>query len=144
MFWDTHEVGRVEIPRMEVPKFHAAYSVTEESDPTGRAPSDPGAKLDSGKQIAGELVLGFPHALSALVQVATFGARKYSRSGFLQVEDGERRYLDAAMRHLLKYGMGELSDEDSKLPHLWAVLWNIAAVIELQERRAKCKSATEA
>lgn len=107
----------------------------KERDPFGKALHEPGAKADEGKQIAGELVLSFPRAMEALIQVATFGAAKYSRGGFLSVESGELRYLDAAMRHLLKHGKGEDLDVEMGLPHLWAVLWNVAVMIELQERR---------
>lgn len=105
-----------------------------EADPNGLAPSDPGAKLDQGKQIAGEIILAFPRAISALIEIATFGAAKYSRQGFLAVPDAERRYLDALMRHLLKYGKGEALDPDSGLHHLHHALWNMAAIVEIHER----------
>ena len=106
-----------------------------EFDPNGKAPSDPGSKLDGGKLLAGELVLSFPHALEALVTVATYGAGKYSRHGFLQVPNAEVRYLDACMRHLLKYGQGEHLDPESGLPHIDHALWNVAAIVELGRRK---------
>lgn len=107
-----------------------------EQDPNGLPPTAPGAKLDQGKPISGEVILGFPNALHALVTVATFGAAKYSRHGFLAVPQGEQRYLDALMRHLIAWGRGEATDADSGLPHTWHALWNMAAVVELAERSA--------
>lgn len=94
----------------------------------------PGAKDDKGKPIAGELVLGFPRALEALVAVATYGANKYSRGGYLHVNNFDVRYLDAAMRHLLSYGRGDKTDKESGLPHLAHCLWNIAAILEMETR----------
>ena len=94
----------------------------------------PGAKDDKAKPIAGELVLGFPRALEALVAVATYGANKYSRGGYLHVNNFDVRYLDAAMRHLLSYGRGDKTDKESGLPHLAHCLWNIAAILEMETR----------
>jgi len=115
-----------------------------EFDPNGKKASDPGSKLDGGKLLAGELVLSFPRALEALVQVATYGAGKYSRHGFLQVPNAEVRYLDACMRHLLKYGQGEHLDLESGLPHIDHALWNVAAIVELGRRKEQTKTPPEA
>ena len=106
----------------------------DEFDPTGTEAHEPGAKLDGGKLIAGELILSFPHAMEALATIATYGAKKYSRTGFLHVPDAEVRYMDALMRHLLKHGQGERLDQESGLPHLDHALWNIAAIVELGRR----------
>ena len=120
--------GRVLLDSDEAPRTPI------ESDPSGLPLGAPGAKADKDKVLAGELIMSFPHAMDALCQVATFGAKKYSRAGFLRVENGEVRYLDAAMRHLIKHGKGEALDSETGLPHLWAVLWNVAAIVEIQER----------
>ena len=97
-------------------------------------PHAPGAKLDSGKPLAGVL-LEFSRALEAVVAVGTFGANKYSRSGWMSVQDGERRYTDAMMRHLLKHGQGEEFDPEHGIEHLAAVIWNACAALELRLRR---------
>jgi hypothetical protein len=109
----------------------------EERDPFGLPPDAPGCKLDDGKLIAGELLLSFPRAIRAIATIATYGAKKYSRHGFLSVPNAEVRYLDAMMRHLLAYGAGEIADRESGLPHLHHALWNIAAIIEIGERQEK-------
>ena len=100
----------------------------------------PGAKDDKAKPMAGELIFGFPHALSQFIEVATYGAYKYTRGGYLHVSNAKVRYLDAAMRHLLAYGTGQMNDRESGLPHLAHVLWNIAAIIEIGARNEKAAS----
>lgn len=105
-----------------------------ESDPLGIDQHAPGAKLDSGKQLAGVL-LDFSRALEAVADVGTFGANKYTRGGWQSVPDSERRYTDALMRHLLKMQREEL-DPDSGLEHLAHLAWNCLAVLELKRRAA--------
>lgn len=98
-------------------------------DPTGRSPSDPGAKLDAGKVPAG-MLQGFSRALRAISQVFAAGARKgYCRGGWRSVPDGTTRYLDAAWRHRLA---SEKIDPETGLPHSFHEAWNILAVLELE------------
>ena len=105
-----------------------------ESDPHGKGPHEPGAKLDSGKPRLG-LVLGdFARALAEVGKVGTYGAEKYSPRGWLEVPGGEVRYLDALYRHLLADARGEDLDPDSGLLHLAQVAWNCLAVLELRLR----------
>ena len=63
--------------------------------------------------------------------VGVFGANKYTVDGYLKVENGARRYLDAGARHYLKLLAGELNDPDSGLPHLWHARWNVGATFRL-------------
>ena len=109
----------------------------QELDPNGIDAHQPGAKLDAGKLIAGELMTSFSNSLTAMMEVATFGANKYTRKGFLSVPNGEERYLDALIRHLLKHGSGEELDPETNLPHLHHALWNMAAVVEVRLRNKK-------
>lgn len=108
-----------------------------DKDPNGIDQHTPGAKLDSGKMIAGEILTSFSNAMQAMLEVATFGASKYTRKGFLQVPNGEERYLDAMTRHLLKHGSGEEFDPETGFPHLHHALWNLAAVVEVRLRSTK-------
>lgn len=101
-----------------------------ERDPNGLALHEPGAKADAGKQLAGVL-FDFSHALSAVADVGTMGAAKYSRGGWRSVPNGQQRYLDAMMRHLLKHGQGELVDPESGHPHLAHATWNLMATLDL-------------
>jgi len=103
-----------------------------EYDPNGIIPGQPGAKLDAGKQRAG-LVLGdFSRALSAVCDVGTFGATKYSDRGWMAVPNGISRYFDAGCRHFLKRCRGEECDQDSGLLHLAHEAWNKLAELELR------------
>lgn len=108
-------------------------------DPSGIDSHTPGAKLDAGK-IRPDLVLGgFPRALTEVCKVGTFGAEKYTDDGWLYVENGIRRYADAAGRHKLKSDAGELYDQDAKergwqIRHDAQVIWNLLAALELTLR----------
>ena len=110
-------------------RSHAYKINTSEADPFGIPVHDPGAKLDEGKLLAG-ILQQWPRALDAVLQVATFGARKYSRGGFLQVENGPERYTDAMFRHLLKEPLEDV-DQDSGMPHEWHTAWNALSRLEL-------------
>jgi hypothetical protein len=104
----------------------------QESDPNGIAAHDPGAKLDAGKPMAG--ILGdFGLALLEVAKVGTFGAEKYSRGGWQSVENGQERYRDAAIRHLLIQHVEEV-DSQSELLHLSHQAWNVLAELELKLR----------
>jgi hypothetical protein len=105
-----------------------------EADPDGLDPNEPGAKLDSGKLRPG-LVLGdFSRALTEVVEVGTYGARKYSDGGWQHVKDGATRYTDAGLRHQMKVWAGEELDPESGLLHLAHAAWNALAILELYLR----------
>lgn len=90
-----------------------------------------GMKYDGNKQIANVLFEDFPNALSAVVDIATFGAKKYKRNSWKTVPDAVTRYGDALVRHQLAIGKGEEFDPESKLPHLAHFAWNALAILEL-------------
>lgn len=113
-----------------------------EVDPHGRHPNAPGAKLDLGKPRAGLLLQDFGTALQRVAEVTTFGADKYTPSGWVAVPDGEQRYFDAAVRHLLATSR-EDCDSDSGLGHLEHAVWNLLAVIELNTRKPSEKRLAE-
>lgn len=95
----------------------------------------PGAKDDKAKPMAGVL-LDFSRALQTVVDVGTYGAKKYKRTGWATVPEGSQRYLDAMMRHLLAMDVDpDGLDPETGLPHLAHVAWNALAVLELQARR---------
>lgn len=104
----------------------------------------PGAKLDQDK-VRMELVLsGFPLALKAVGEVATYGAKKYTKDGWKSVPEGFERYTGALLRHLLTEASdGELDDE-SGLPHAAHACWNSLARLELllRSKRERIKPET--
>jgi hypothetical protein len=102
-----------------------------EAVPDGLDIHAPGAKADATKIRAGLVLLNFAHALQAVSEVGTFGARKYSDNGWREVPAGIDRYTDALLRHLLAEGTGEYLDQDSELLHAAHCAWNALARLEL-------------
>lgn len=102
-----------------------------EHDPNGVDAHSPGAKLDAGKTEFGLIMNGMPRALRQVARVATYGANKYTRNGWLSVPDGPRRYTDALYRHLNAEACGELHDPDTQLEHAAHAAWNALARLEL-------------
>lgn len=103
-----------------------------ERDPNGVGQHSKGAKLDAGKIMA-SLLLDMGPALMAVAEIGTFGAKKYTRGGWLEVPEGYNRYTDAMIRHLLN--PDEL-DDDSGMLHDAHIAWNALArlTFKLRER----------
>lgn len=74
-----------------------------------------GFKQDQGKLRWSLLPKG---VISSIIKVLEFGAAKYAVDNWRHVEDHERRYYDAAMRHIEAWRLKETNDPESKLPHL--------------------------
>jgi hypothetical protein len=74
-----------------------------------------GIKFDSEKP---DYSLIPPRALDDLVRVLSFGAAKYDRDNWKELEDLENRYFAAAQRHMWQWKRGEILDNESGLPHL--------------------------
>lgn len=89
-----------------------------------------GSKHDSGKPLMGAVP---PNALVAVAKVLTFGAEKYGRDNWRQVENAETRYLDAALRHINAYQRGELADHESGESHLAHAVCSLMFMLELRE-----------
>jgi hypothetical protein len=91
--------------------------------------SDPtqGWKFDSGKLEYGLIP---PHALEEMVKVLTVGAKKYDRDNWRYVDDGQRRYFDAAQRHLWAWKRGETTDPESGIHHLAHAMTNLFFLYE--------------
>ena len=107
---------------------------SKESDPSGKAQHEPGAKMDAGKVRPGLVLGGFARALWAVCEVGTEGAAKYTDNGWQEVEKGEERYTDAGLRHFLMKAMGEEIDPDFDLLHMAHEAWNSLAKLELKLR----------
>jgi hypothetical protein len=113
-----------------------AFPTTHDQDPNGKDAHAPGAKLDAGKPDAA-LLIDFSRALMAVAQVATYGAKKYSRGGWQHVEDGQHRYTAALIRHILAEKVSD-TDEESGMLHAAHAAWNALSRLELllRERNA--------
>lgn len=80
-----------------------------------RTEENAGVKFDAEKP---DFTLLPFDALTEVVKVLDFGARKYSRDNWRRVPNAERRYMAAALRHLIAHEQGETNDTESGLSHL--------------------------
>lgn len=108
-----------------------------EEDPNGKRPNEAGAKLDAGKNRLGLVLCGFARALQEVGKVGTYGANKYTDNGWMEVPDGERRYTDAMLRHLMREAAGENLDPDTQLKHSAHTAWNALARLDLALRKTE-------
>lgn len=72
-------------------------------------------KKDGGKPMWDLLPLKL---ISPIVDVLTFGAKKYSPNSWQSVENAEARYFAAMMRHIERMQSGEEIDPESGLTHI--------------------------
>lgn len=94
-----------------------------------------GKKFDKGKPMVGTILRVFPRALSVVGAIIEYGTHKYpDPNNWSKNTKIPERYMDSAIRHLLKYFMGDKFDEESGLPHLGHAIWNIVAVLEYELR----------
>ncbi len=86
-----------------------------------------GLKHDGGKP---RLDLVPPEIIEAVGTVMTFGAQKYDKASYRQVDP--KRYRAALMRHICRWLKDPHGvDGDSGLPHLWHIACNVAFLCEL-------------
>ncbi len=113
----------------------------KESDPNGIPQNAPGAKVDAGKLKAWLFFAGFANALEDVALVTTKGAEKYTENGWVEVPEGKKRYMNAFMRHALKFGQGKRIDDEGEgatgCTHISQMIWNLLAVHELELREGK-------
>lgn len=57
-------------------------------------------------------------ALKEVVEVLTYGAKKYAPDNWKKVPDARRRYIDAGFRHFTAYASGETRDIETGKHHL--------------------------
>lgn len=112
-----------EVELFKIPDVEPFISVEDTPNPTG-------SKHDTGKPLMGAVP---PNALLAVAKVLTFGAEKYGRDNWRQVENAETRYLDAALRHINAYQRGELADPESGESHLTHAVCSLMFMLEMQE-----------
>lgn len=73
-------------------------------------------------------------AEAKVVEVLTYGAKKYAPDNWRQVPDWRARYLAALLRHVAAWRMGEEIDPESGLPHLAHAVCSLLFLIELDTR----------
>lgn len=87
----------------------------EQSDKQYSAKKELGVKFDSDKPQWSLLPF---EALEEVVEVLTFGAKKYAPDNWKYVPDADARYMDAAFRHMAKYMQGHKHDGETGNNHL--------------------------
>ena len=108
----------------------------QERDPNGLEAHSAGSKLDAGKVLPWLCLSGFSHAFSAVADVTTKGAEKYTPNGWVTVVQGQNRYMEAFGRHMLALGRGEQIDPDTGCSHKAQMIWNLMASLELELRES--------
>jgi hypothetical protein len=89
-------------------------------------------------------------AIMSICAVGTFGAKKYAENNWMGLKDGEKRTLNAAMRHIMAYMSGEINNHEEfekdgvkytcDLPHLAHAAWELLACIEFARYRLGLES----
>lgn len=77
--------------------------------------------------------------LSKVVDILTFGAKKYAPDNWKKVPDGKKRYEDALYRHMTSWSSGEKVDPESNETHLAHVICNALFLMWFEEQEAKKK-----
>ena len=87
-------------------------------------------KHDKGKPM---ISLIEPKFIEGLAEVMTQGATKYGRDNWQECKE-PHRYLDALLRHTLKYWDGEKVDTESGKSHLYHIAFNAMALDYLDNK----------
>ena len=74
-----------------------------------------GVKYDNGKPQWSLLPF---KALTQVVEVLTYGAKKYAPDNWKKVPNAKQRYTDAGFRHFAAYASGETHDPETGKHHL--------------------------
>lgn len=102
--------------RLGVPFFEHEYHERQaEYIKSIQADKPLGVKFDSNK-LQWSLVPS--EAMEEIVDVLTYGAKKYSPDNWQHVDNPDTRYFNAAMRHIWAWRQGERFDEESHKSHL--------------------------
>lgn len=101
---------------------------------------DNGKKYDDNKARWDLLPMGL---IDEVVDVLTFGAKKYGPDNWRLVENGQGRYYSALMRHVRAFRKGELIDKESGKSHLAHAVCNLLFMFETAEQHtcANCSKA---
>ncbi len=120
------------------------FNYQREVDPFGKSAKESGSKLDAGKSpVRRGLLEYFPRACEAIADISLFGASKYAWKGWETVPDGENRYGDAGVRHIIKAAIEGPIDKDSGKLHAGHEAWNAMARLELILKDQDVKTVNE-
>jgi hypothetical protein len=103
---DNH--GEAMVERQHIPQVHEEEVVT-------RCINVEGVKYDNDKPQWSLLPF---KALKEVVDVLTYGAKKYAPDNWKKVPNAKQRYIDAGFRHFTAYAAGEKLDPETGKSHL--------------------------
>lgn len=106
------------------------YRVVGADSQSGKSGANSGMKDDSGK-LRWDLVEF--EELDKMVAVLTEGAQKYEEDNWKIVDNPEKRYFSALMRHVSAWKRGEVVDEDG-LSHMAHVMANAMFLMYFEEK----------
>lgn len=97
-----------------------------------------GIKYDQEKPRIAEMIIDFKDSIEALTRIWEFGANKYAKSNWKQLDNGIDRYTNAMLRHLLAEDTNRYDDE-TKLLHAAHIAFNALARLHfiLEEEKNK-------
>jgi hypothetical protein len=72
-----------------------------------------------------------------VVKILGFGAGKYGRNNWMQLENAQVRYTNACLRHYAAYQSGEIHDPETGMPHLAHCLCNLVFLIHFAREEKK-------
>lgn len=125
-------VTLVEVPNYAwaASRFELVRPVTEPvTEPASTIPEQ--GRKDDFDKLRYDLLPDGP--IQEIVEVLTFGAKKYAPDNWRKVEDGHSRYYAALQRHLAAWRMGERNDPESGLTHLAHAACCLLFLIELDQ-----------
>lgn len=67
--------------------------------------------------------------IEKVVEIYTFGAKKYKENSWQNLPNGYQRYKAALFRHIIAYEKGEVYDSESGCMHLAHAAWNAIAML---------------
>jgi hypothetical protein len=129
------------MPNEETIPLTNDFKILPEKQRNGESTPKPGVKLDDGKPMAAQVLRYFARAFMAVSEVGTLGYnRKYKALGgkfgsWKDVEDGEKRYDDAAVRHILYEEIYGINDLELPVFNQAQVCWDALAKLEFMCKR---------
>lgn len=96
-----------------------------------------GLKFDGGKLKWELLPL---EAVEKIVEVLTYGAKKYAPNNWKGLEEPIERYMGALLRHLSAWRQGQEVDEESGLPHVAMMATNALFLVWFAQKEKEAQS----
>ncbi len=81
-----------------------------------------------------------PECIIGMAEVLGKALEKYTPNSWQNVKDGLNEHYAAVLRHLLKWRMGELDDDETKLSHMKHVLTNAMFLLYHEEHLLRNKN----